>query len=102
MPPSEQCWPFSSHDKPYQISSTCVCNRTIRVALWPDFEPLWFAFYVILAYILAARHPAVALILGSYLYVLKLTAVLSKFGTDKGVLKVLSYRKHQVGLFDVV
>ena len=25
---SKQCWPFSGHDKPYQISSSRICNRT--------------------------------------------------------------------------
>jgi hypothetical protein len=28
MPPTEQCWPSSGHDTPYQISSIHVCNRT--------------------------------------------------------------------------
>jgi hypothetical protein len=28
MPPSEQRWPSLGHDKPYQISSCRICNRT--------------------------------------------------------------------------
>ena len=29
VPPTKQCWPFSGHDKPYQISSGRTCNRTM-------------------------------------------------------------------------
>jgi hypothetical protein len=30
MPPTEECGPSSGHDTPYQISSICVCNRTLN------------------------------------------------------------------------
>jgi hypothetical protein len=33
MPPAEQCWPSSGHDTPYQISSSRICNRSVKNTL---------------------------------------------------------------------
>jgi hypothetical protein len=33
MPLTEQCWPSSGHDTPYQISSIRVCNTTIAAPM---------------------------------------------------------------------
>jgi len=32
---AEQCWPFSGHDIPYQITSSTFCNRTGRTTSPP-------------------------------------------------------------------
>jgi hypothetical protein len=41
--PRKQHWPFSSHDKPYQISSTRVCNRTNETGDWGPCRLIAFA-----------------------------------------------------------
>src|SRR5437868_13980087 len=36
MPPAEQCWPSSSHDTPYQISSPTFATEPSRSGLGAD------------------------------------------------------------------
>jgi hypothetical protein len=70
-----------------------------RVAWWPDFDPLSYVLFTILSYLIAGvHHPAVGLAIGCYLLLIKLFEVLSQFETHRGVLRMLSYPKHQVGL----
>ena len=74
-----------------------------RVAWWPDFEPVTFVLFVLLSYVVAgAHHPVVALAVSGYLLLLKLFEVVSKFETHQGVLRMLSYAKHQVGLSAII
>jgi len=74
-----------------------------RVAWWPDFDPASFVLFGFLSYIIAsAHHPAIALTISVYLFVLKLFDVVTRFETHHGVLKMLSYKKHQVGLSSIV
>lgn len=73
------------------------------VSWWPDFEPASFFVYTLLSYIVArARHPAVALAISTYLFLLKLYEVVSRFETQDGVLRILSYKKHQVRLSAII
>jgi hypothetical protein len=74
----------------------------MRVAMWPDFEPAWLAMFIALAYLLGKAHPVVALVMSSYLLFIKLYDVVSNFETQHGTLKMISYRKYQVGLSDIV
>jgi hypothetical protein len=73
------------------------------VAWWPDFDSVSFILFATLSYLVAgAHHPAVALAISCYLFLLKLFDVISRFETHHGVLRVLSYPKHQVGLSAII
>jgi hypothetical protein len=74
-----------------------------RVAWWPDFERASFVLFTSLSYLVAgAGHPAAALAISLCLFLLQLSDVVSRFETRKGVLKILSYSKYQIGLSDIV
>jgi len=73
------------------------------VAWWPDFDPAAFVLFASLSYLLAgAHHPAVALAISCYLFLLKLLDVISPFEKHHGVLRILSYPRHQAGLSKII
>ena len=54
MPPTEQCWPSSSHDTPYQITSIRVCNTTSGGIDRPPFHighPLYPAGHSLIVFL---------------------------------------------------
>jgi len=76
---------------------------SMRIFLWSGFfEVCWLVSFILLAYSGAVSHPFVSIILSVVIFVGKLYEVISRFEVRQGVLRMLSYKKHQVRLFDIV
>jgi hypothetical protein len=73
-----------------------------RIPILIDFDTPFFVLLTILAYLLAsAHHPVIGLMLGAYLFLLKLNEVTSRFDTRSGVLKKLMQERHAPRISDI-
>jgi hypothetical protein len=72
-----------------------------RLPFLIDFDRPFFVLSTLLAYLVANAHPATALLLSAYLFLVKLYGVTSQFDTHSGVLKKLMQDQHQPRLSDI-
>ena len=75
----------------------------IKVAFWPDLLSISYILFLATAYLVAiGGHPYVAMCVSAYILVLNLSEVMSRFRIENGMLRMLGYRKSQIGISGLV